>query len=285
MTGTEHARALVLGGGGIAGIAWEIGLLAGLAEHGVDLRSADLVVGTSAGSIVGTLLRGGRDLPELYAAQTGPAAAPEPTPDFDATAMMSAFATALTGATGEQDARARVGGLALAAPTPPEAERRAIIAGRIGDAGWPAARLVVTAIDTADGAFRTFDADGGVPLLDAVAASCAVPGVWPPVTIDGHRYMDGGLRSVTNADLAAGCAKVLVVAPMRGFPDSPLGPDLDTEVATLRAQGQAHVVTADEASLQAFGSNPLDPATRRPSALAGRAQADAVWQEVARFWG
>jgi NTE family protein len=279
------SRALVLGGGGIAGIAWEIGLLAGLAEHGVDVRSADLVVGTSAGSIVGTLLRGDRDLQELYAAQIEPAGSPEPTPDFDATEMMTGFATALAGATGEQDARARVGGLALAARTPPEAERRAIIAGRIGEPPWPAGRLVVTAVDTADGGFRAIEADAGVPLVDAVAASCAVPGVWPPITIDGRRYMDGGMRSVTNADLAAGCDRVLVVAPMRGFPNSPLGPDLDAELATLRKQGEAHAVLADEASLQAFGANPLAPATRQPSALAGRAQAEAVWEEIAGFWG
>jgi NTE family protein len=281
VTGT---RALVLGGGGVAGIAWEIGLLAGLAEHGVDVRAADLVVGTSAGSIVGTFLRGGTPLDELYARQTATLPATEPTPQFDGTAMMTAFATALAGATGEQDARARVGALALAAPTAPEEERRAIIVARIGTPEWPAARLVVTAVDTADGAFRAFDASSGVALVDAVAASCAVPGVWPPMTVDGSRYMDGGMRSVTNADLATGCDNVLIVAPMRGFPDSPLGPDLDAEADTLRRGAEVHVVLADDASLQAFGTNPLAPATRRPSALAGRAQAETVWQELAAFW-
>jgi NTE family protein len=55
---TTHA--LVLGGGGEAGVAWEIGLLAGLAQRGVDLRDADVVIGTSAGAIVGTLLLSGR---------------------------------------------------------------------------------------------------------------------------------------------------------------------------------------------------------------------------------
>jgi NTE family protein len=278
------ARALVLGGGGVAGIAWEIGLLAGLAEHGVDVRDADLVIGTSAGSIVGTFLRGDTPLAELYQRQAAPVPSAEPTPQFDGTAMMAAFATALAGATGEQDARARVGALALAARTAPEEERKAIIAARIGSPPWPAARLVVTAVDTADGAFRAFDADSGVPLVDAVAASCAVPGVWPPVTVDGRRFMDGGMRSVTNADLAAGSGQVLVVAPMRGFPNSPLGPDLDTEADLLRRDGKVHVVVADEASVQAFGTNPLAPATRQPSALAGRAQAEAVWREIADFW-
>jgi NTE family protein len=281
----KDSRALVLGGGGIAGIAWEIGLLAGLAEHGLDVRTADLVVGTSAGSIVGTLLRGDEDLGQLYAAQATPPGPEEPVVQFDAMAMMTAFGEVLAGATGEQDARARVGGLALRTSDVPEAERRAIIAGRIGNRDWPSGRLVVTAVDTGDGSFVTFDAAAGVPLVDAVAASCAVPTVWPPITIGDRRYMDGGMRSVTNADLAAGCGKVLVLAPFPGTPGSPLGPDLAQETEILRRKGDVHVVLADEAALQAFGTNPLSPASRVPAALAGRAQAEAVWAEAAAFWG
>ncbi|MGY1815815.1 patatin-like phospholipase family protein [Blastococcus sp. SYSU D00820] len=278
-------RALVLGGGGVAGIAWEIGLLAGLAAAGVDVRDADLVVGTSAGSVVGALLRGGRDLEELYREQLAPVPPSEPAGvQFDANRMMTAMGAAVAGATGPEEARARIGAIALRTPTVPEAERRAIIAGRIGGAGWPERRLVVTAVDTGDGAFAAFEAGSGVPLLDAVAASCAVPGVWPPITIRGRRYMDGGLRSVTNADLATGHDRVLVVAPMRGFPESPLGPSLDQELELLRREAQAHLVTADAAALQAFGTNPLDVVTRAPSARAGRAQAEAEADAVRALW-
>jgi NTE family protein len=278
------ARALVLGGGGVAGTAWEIGLLAALAEHGVDVRDADLVVGTSAGSVVGTLLLTGPDLAELEARHLAPAAA-EPTPRFDATVMMTRIAEALAGVADDQQARARVGALALDTPTVPEAERRAVIAGRIGEPGWPEHRLVVTAVDTADGSFAAFDAGSGVALVDAVAASCAVPLVWPPITIGGRRYIDGGMRSVTNADLATGCDRVLVVAPFVP-PDSPLGFTLDQEVAGLRDGGaRVEVVLADDAALQAFGTNPLDPATRAPSARAGRAQAARVLAAVRDLWG
>jgi NTE family protein len=284
MAGSGTTRALVLGGGGVAGIAWELGLLAGLARQGVDVRDADLVVGTSAGSIVGTLLRSGEDLEQLYERQLGAVPASEPSVRFDGTALMTAFATALAGATGQQDARARIGELALRTSAVPEAERRAIIRSRIGEPEWPAARLVVTAVDTADGGFAAFDSASGVALLDAVAASCAVPTVWPPITIDGHRFMDGGMRSPTNADLATGYDKVLVVAPAGGFPGSPLGPSLDEELAGLRAQADAHLVLADDTALQAFGTNPLDPATRDPSARAGRAQADAELAAVRAFW-
>ena len=283
--GDTTSRALVLGGGGIAGVAWEIGLLSGLAAHGIDVRSADLVVGTSAGSVVGALLCGDRDLDELYAAQLEPVPADEPTVEFDGMALMTAIGAALAGAAGEQEARARVGELALHADTVPEADRRAAIASRIGEPPWPAHRLVVTAVDTADGAFTTFDAGSGVALLDAVTASCAVPGVWPPITVGGRRYMDGGMRSATNADLAAGHGRVLVVAPVEGFADSPLGPGLPAELDVLRRDGEVHLVVADEAARAAFGTNPLDPRTRAPSALAGRAQADTVVAELRRFWG
>ena len=278
------SRALVLGGGGIAGIAWEIGLLAGLAEQGVDLGAADLVVGTSAGSVVGALLRAGRPLPELYESQLAPVHGSEIDVEFDGTAMMTAFAQALAGVTDQQEARSRIGDLALGADTVPEADRRAVIAGRLGGADWPARDLVVTAVDTADGTFVPFDRSSGVALLDAVAASCAVPSVWPPITIGDRRLMDGGMRSATNADLAAGYDRVLVVAPLPGMPQNPLGPSFDEELATLRRTGAVHVVTADQRALAAFGTNPLSPRTREPSARAGSAQAADELAAVAGFW-
>jgi NTE family protein len=277
-------RALVLGGGGIAGIAWELGLLSGLAAAGIDVRDADLVVGTSAGSVVGTLLRTGTDLEEAHAAQLGPVPATERAVPFDGPSFFAAFAEALAGVSGQQEARARIGALALRAQTMPESERRAVIGARIGSPEWPDARLVVTAIDTADGEFLAIDRDTGFPLLDAVAASCAVPGVYPPITIGDRRFMDGGLRTATNADLAAGHDRVLVVAPMAGMAGSPLGPSLDEELATLRRDGEAHLVLADDTALAAFGTNPLDPATRAPSARAGRAQAERIAEEVRSFW-
>lgn len=278
-------RALVLGGGGVAGIAWELGLLSGWAAEGVDVREADLVVGTSAGSVVGAQLRLDGDLQSLYERQLLPPTG-ELKVEFDGVSTMAAFAEAMKGNTGEQDARARLGALALTVDAVPEAQRRAIIEGRIGDPEWPLGRLVITAVDTADGEFLPFDASSGVRLLDAVTASCAVPGVWPPVTVGGRRLMDGGMRSVTNADLAAGCEKVLVVTPTRGMPGGLLGPGLDRELEVLQeGEAEVHVVTADDAALAAFGSNVLDPATREPSARAGRAQAAATLEAARAFWG
>jgi NTE family protein len=104
-------RALVLGGGGVAGIAWELGLLSGWAAEGVDVTAADLVVGTSAGSVVGAQLRLDGDLQTLYARQLLPPVG-EMKVEFDGVSTMTAFADAMKGATGEQDARARLGALA-----------------------------------------------------------------------------------------------------------------------------------------------------------------------------
>jgi NTE family protein len=277
-------RALVLGGGGVAGIAWELGLISGWATDGLDVRRADLVVGTSAGSVVGAQLRLDGDVQSLYERQLAPATG-EMKVEFDGVSTMAAFAAAMKGATGEQDARARLGALALTVDAVPEAQRRAIIAGRIGDPEWPAERLVITAVDTADGEFLPFDSTSGVRLLDAVTASCAVPGVWPPVTVNGRRLMDGGMRSVTNADLAAGCDKGMGVTPTRGMPGGLLGPGLDREIEILEKDAEVQVITADEAALAAFGSNVLDPATREPSARAGRAQAAATLEAARAFWG
>jgi NTE family protein len=84
-----------------------------------------------------------------------------------------------------------------------EAARRAAIAARLPIHEWPRCRLLVTAIDAETGELVRFDERSGVALIDAVSASCASPGLWPSVLIDGRRYVDGGIRSRTNADLAA----------------------------------------------------------------------------------
>ncbi|MBC8993292.1 patatin-like phospholipase family protein [Micromonospora chalcea] len=148
---------------------------------------------------------------------------------------------------------------------------------------WPAARLLVTAVDAASGEFVVFDADSGASLVDAVGASCAVPGVWPPVTIGDRRFVDGGVRSPVNADLAAGCERVVVLAPTRAAV-GPM-PRLSAQVTALRAAGaRVAVVSPDRAARTAIGRNVLDPARRSASARAGFAQADTVADEVAGVW-
>jgi NTE family protein len=288
VTGTDRggeddhmARALVLGGGGVTGVAWELGLLAGLAERGLDLPAADLVVGTSAGSVVGAQVRSGVPVAQLYAAQLAP-----PSGELAARFGLAQVARLVWAGGRSRDARrarARVGAMAVAARTPSEASRRAVIESRLPDREWPAGRLLLTAVDASSGEFVVFDADSGVSLVDAVGASCAVPGVWPPVTIGDRRYVDGGVRSVVNADLAAGADAVVVVAPVSSS-FRPM-PRLAAQVAALRSAARVVVLAPDAAARAAIGRNVLDPVRRAAAARAGYAQAAAVADEVASVWG
>jgi NTE family protein len=279
-------RALVLGGGGVAGVAWELGILTGLHDAGVDVRGADLIVGTSAGSVVGAQITSGTDLESLFASQLIPAEqSKERRVAFDTVQMMEAFSQAIAGAGPDLKAiRARIGAYALAAPTISEAERRSIIENRLPVPTWPQQRLRIAAVDTESGEEYFMDRESGVSLVDAVSASCAVPGIWPPVTIAGHRYMDGGMRSATNADLARGYDRILILNPLGANADY-FGTGTTSEAAALEREGsQVLVIAPDAASAAAIGLNPLDPATREPSALAGRAQGHELATSVAALW-
>jgi NTE family protein len=271
-------RALVLGGGGVAGIAWETGVLAGLAEEGVEVAAgADHVVGTSAGAAVAGQLASGLPLPELLRRQTDPALQNhELTPTGMTVAkLMERWIALAAEFTDPAELRRRIGELALTAATVPEAERREVIAARLPRHEWPRWRLTVVAVDARSGDVRLFAADD---LVDAVAASCAVPGIWPPVTIDGAAYIDGGIRSADNADLAAGHDRVLVLSPMAV-------PGLAEEIAALERGGaRVALITPDEASAAAFGADPLAPEVRAPAARAGLAQGRQVVAAVREVW-
>jgi NTE family protein len=267
-------KALVLGGGGVAAVAWMTGLLTGLAEAGQDVTGADLVIGTSAGATVAAQLGSGLGLDELFARQADPARqAAEIMVDIDLAKYAGQFGEYLAGATSPEDTFRRIGSFALTAQTVPPAERLAVIESRLPSREWPARPIQLVAVDCESGQTRVFDGQSGVSLIDAVAASCAVPGIWPPVAIDGRRYMDGGVRSSDNADLAGGAGRIVVVSPFGSNSQLPSPMPLREVVARLVDGGAAvTVISPDEASAAAMGSNPLDPATRQPAAAAGRAQ-------------
>nr|CEL22419.1 Phospholipase, patatin family protein [Kibdelosporangium sp. MJ126-NF4]CTQ89274.1 Phospholipase, patatin family protein [Kibdelosporangium sp. MJ126-NF4] len=266
----------MLGGGGVAGIAWMTGLLAGLAAAGNDVTRADLVVGTSAGSTVAAQLGSGLSLDELYARQVDPAlqTAEIDPGDIDFEAYAADMTQAIGSMSSETEARAAIGRLAMAARTVPEADRRAVIEARLPSHEWPSFALKIVAVDAETGETRVFGNDSGVGLVDAVAASCAVPGVWPTVTIGDRRYVDGGVRTIDNADLAAGHQRVVILLPLGTFSLVPSSTPFDRVVAELNAD--VTVISPDEASLEAIGANPLNPETRAPAAKAGRAQAQVL---------
>ena len=274
-------RALVLGGGGVTGIAWETGLIAGLVGLGIELAAADVIIGTSAGSLVGTDIACGQDLEALYQAQLAPPA-PEPAArigwDFIGRLLWDVHTSR-----DPKRARARIGRWALAVPSMPEADRRKVFQARLPTGVWPSRALKVTAVDARTGEFAVFDSAGDASLVDAVGASCAVPGLWPPVTIGGRRFMDGGMRTVANADLAHGYERVVIVAPVAvgiGFMASPR-----RQAAALTAAGARVVLLRpDRAAVRAIGRNVLDVSRRAAAARAGRAQAAAEAPAVRAVW-
>jgi NTE family protein len=272
------ADALVLGGGGVAGIAWITGLLLGLGEVGQDVTRADVLVGTSAGSTVAAQLGSGVGLRELYDRQLRPELqTAEIMVEMDLESWVAQLTDVARTAATLVEMRRAVGRFALEAVTVSEGDRHAVIASRLPSHEWPARTLKIVAVDAESGRPRVFDRASGVSLVDAVAASCAVPGVWPPVTIGRRRYIDGGVRSTANADYAAGASRVLVVVPLGTTERFPTDTPLDGTVAGLRASGaEVATVAPDDRSEQAIGLNPLDPATRAPASEAGRRQGAAL---------
>ncbi len=277
-------RGLILAGGGLAGIAWETGVLAGIADASPDtaaaVLAADVLLGTSAGSAVAAQVSSGTALDDLYARQIAEETH-EIASGVDIDEVAELFVAAL-GESGSVESRMRrIGAIAVAAQTVPEAVRRQVIAHRLPAQHWPDRDLRITAVDVATGELAVFTPTSGVPLVDAVAASCAVPGAWPPVTIGARRYMDGGVRSAVNTSAAVDCDAVLVLVPAAQNAPSPFSGGAADEIAAF--PGASMAVFADEDALAAFGRDPLDPRCRRPSAAAGRAQGRRVAAAVAEF--
>jgi NTE family protein len=276
---------LVLAGGGLAGIGWETGILRGIADEAPETAKAlldlDVLVGTSAGSTVAAQLGSGLGLDALFDRQTAPSST-ELNPDVGIDEITELFVTAmLTPNTTTAEKLQKIGAVALSTTTVTEAVRRNVIAQRLPSHDWPDRVLRISAIDTATGELVAFDRRSGVGLVDAVAASCAVPGVWPPVTIGERRYMDGGVGSSVNMALADDCDVAVVLVPSGRSTPSPFGGGAADEVDAFG--GSAFGVFADDESIAAFGPNPLDPACRKPSALAGREQGRRIAGAITDF--
>jgi NTE family protein len=284
-------RALVLAGGGIAGIAWETGILRGISDESPAaarlLLDSDVLVGTSAGSAVAAQIGTGGTLKALFDRQVAETSA-EIDSGVDVDTIIELFLAALQEPCAESPGKTRqqmrrIGAVAAGTETVPEAIRRQVIAQRLPSHDWPERALRITAIDIATGELVVFDRESGAELVDAVAASCAVPGAWPPVTIAGRRYMDGGIASSVNLDVARDCEVAVLLVPSGADAPSPFGAGLAAEIAAFA--GSAYTVFADDDSLAAFGPNALDPRCRVPSAVAGREQGRRDAAAVALFLG
>jgi NTE family protein len=260
----------------------------------VDALTADHFLGTSAGSFVGAQLALGRTTTQIAAPDlegiVPMTAAAGPAPDL--TILIAKMIEAASGKRPAEEVRAEIGAFALKSPAMTEEDfiwRFSPSLGGDADGAWPAKSYACTAVDAADGSFTVWNKDSGIGLARAVASSCAVPGIYPPVSFAGHSYIDGGMRSATNADLAKGFDAVLVVAvTLRATPSfiaDLFRKRFEDELQTLRESGsRVEVVVPDEASCAAFGTNLMDASRRQESAQAGLAQGRAEAARLADFW-
>jgi NTE family protein len=280
MTAAKRERAIVLGGGGVTGIAWEVGVLAGLRAAGVDLN-ADAVFGTSAGAFVGAALTSGH-LGKMYAAQQVPA--PDERTTTVSKRLFAAWAWAVIRGLGRPE-RVGAGFGAVArrfTPMVSEDQRQRAVTGRLVTTDWPDA-LQVAAIDAKNGVLQAFDRSCGYSLTDVVSASGAVPGISPAVRLGDREWIDGGMVSSANARLADGYERILVLAPL---PQGHGGiPSVAKDVQFLRRGAHVELVVPDSGSVAAIGPNIYDPDRRADVVVAARRQGMLEAPRIAALWG
>ena len=293
-------RALVLHGGGSAGNAWEIGVIAGLFDAGLDLTRADLIIGTSAGSTAAAQITSATPPTKLLAnilgaspqPRTGPAGADrERVSNVPVANHLEITSEIIGAAVDAADMRRRMGAAALemdaASGRSGQTQWRATVAARLPSHHWPQRPMLIVAVDACTGEPVVFDRHSGVDLVDAVAASCANGFGVSPYSIGASRYIDGGYRRNENADLAAGYGRVLVLSPFGGRSRHPVdwGMHLAAQVDELRARGsRVETIFPDAESREAFGVNMMDPTTRPSAARAGYSQGTALAEQLAEFW-
>lgn len=285
MPSAQPRVGLALGAGGITAIAWMIGALEALRERtGWWAAEADVISGTSAGAVLGTVLASGQDPRDLLRYAEDDAAlkqqmrlATAGAPRDRRLPLPGSIAVGLRGllASCPHQRIASLSGF-LPAGQRSTAEIRGLTY-EATRGGWPTGtELWLHACDCRSGRRVTFCREGAprADLADAVAASAAVPGYYRPVSIGGRLYIDGGVHSLSNLDAfaGAGCDVVVCLSPFSS-PDrghvigeavfgafrGVTGLRLAREVRQLRERG-TEVVTIEPsaADLRAMGLNPMD---------------------------
>jgi NTE family protein len=293
-------RALVLGGGGSTGNAWEIGVIAGLFGAGLDVTDADLIIGTSAGSTVAAQITSEISPTELLANILAAAPQPRPGPvgavrggaaNVSTADYMEMSSKIMAAAADAADMRRRIGAASLemdaTSGSSGQRQWRATVAARLPSQRWPQRLVLIVAVDAQTGEPVVFDRLSGVDLVDAVAASSANGFGVPPYRISDRHYINGGYRRNENADLATGYARVLVLSPFGGRSRHPLdwGMHLTTQVDELRARGSnVETIFPESTSEHMFGVNAMDLSLRPDAARAGYKQGRALAEQLTEFW-
>ncbi|WP_433566399.1 patatin-like phospholipase family protein [Nocardia sp. CA-151230] len=275
MPPNEIRHALVLGGGGAVGLSWMAGVVIALREAGIDPALAERIVGTSAGAVVGAALAAEVDLSLLLR---------RPTPDsdlppirFDPNSFGEIMGILATPGLDPDEARRRAGVRALEMAVGDPADHIARIGGFVGNASWPQRDLRITAISVTTGALQVWTPDGKATLPEALASSTSVPGVFPPIPIDGAYYFDGGMRSPINADLAAGAERMLIIEPLAHlFPHSPTDRELGGAATAF--------IVPDAGAIAAYGPDLFNAAALEPAYEAGLRQGAEAAPGLKDFW-
>ncbi len=281
---------MVLAGGGYAASAWELGLITGMADAGLDARNADLLVGTSSGSRVALHLASGDAHEDAFQRRMQPLPPSSERPAVvDWVALREDIARAKQAGGGKTEILRRIGSLALAAASGTSTpSRREIVAAQLPVTTWPEKRVLIATVNADTGERRAFSRDSGIDLVDAVIASTASFGA-PPVLFQGEHYIDGGFYCTDNADLATGFDRVMILALKRPpeIPSMSVA-TLEETVETLRDNGaEVEVIQPDETTLAALAAAGgfLNPAISAPTARAGRLQGRRIISErILSFW-
>ena len=287
--GAGHRRAVVLGGGGVVFVAWLTAYLAELARRGVDVQQADLVVGTSAGSVLASVVAGGHldRFEKMIGFAAGRPAlihklAPSTGLHDSQQRALDKFATATDC---HPDTIRAIGAAALAARTPPVNLLPTGVLALTQRRTWPTTRMLVSGVDAYTGERLVSERSSGVPLLRAVAASSSVPGLFAPQPLHDRRVMDGGVSGTgLHADLAAGASRVLLLPLVDQIPEArmTISPGAaQAAIAGVRAAGS-------EVALRCSGITDLDTRMHPnpvPTALrTGREQGAADAASLGDFW-
>jgi NTE family protein len=283
-------RGLSLGGGGLFFIAWQVAYLSGLIAEGVDLGLADQVVGTSAGSVVGTSLLAGK-LGRLQKELTVLAKAPTLVAMLANSADLSlsqqrAWELFQAADNAQPETVTAIGHAALAASAPPASRMRRTLGLLLGTRAWPSPRLSITCVDTYTGERCVVTDATGVTATTAMTASTSLPGIYAPQRIGDRFCMDGGVSgSALHLDLLAGAKRALVLSLIE---DSGTEAGMTFVPGSTQAEIEALAATGTQVEVRLPESVDLDeimePAALPKAVQMGRRQAAADAPGLRGFW-
>lgn len=298
--GAGKERGLVLGGGGAYLASWMVGYFTALKSKGVDVAQADIAVGTSAGSVVGAALMGGRlwrlrseldilgEFPKLFALLI-PTMAPNPS-------QVRARHIANTASQASPDVIQSIGRAAMAARNPAgPSDYFTTVRRLIGEEKWPSPKLHTTAIDCYTGQRVIVSQAANIPINEACAASSSLPGSMGPTWLKERLCMDGGIcQTSTHSDVVAGVKKALIVSLTDGSSDAvKIGLRTSGLPNTLQDEVKALQTGGSKVMLKVVGLLPgithvdslMDPKWIEPCLKNGHERGLADAGDMAAFWG